>query len=281
MDMERSPGSSRRNTAAHTHCHRCLASASQRSRAHPVDAVASELEEMGHEVHVIEPGTVSHFPLPDLSRDPTCGLAVQQSPRDHRRFRANTAIHIATEGPLGIAVRRYCVKRGLAFTTSFHTRFPEYIHARTRMPLSWTYGIIALVPWTGGDHDGGHAIAANRNGNRGVANRLDQDLVARRRSWSADSIRARDKSMSCPSSGRSGFMSAASPSRKTSRPFSISSLRAPKCWSGDGPQVGAIERGLSGGVDLSAPSSATNSPSIMRRAMFSFSRARPTRSAWW
>jgi glycosyltransferase involved in cell wall biosynthesis len=49
------------------------------------------------------------------------------------------SIHIATEGPIGFAVRRYCRKRGLPFTTSFHTRFPEYISARFPIPESWIW----------------------------------------------------------------------------------------------------------------------------------------------
>lgn len=50
-----------------------------------------------------------------------------------------SAIHIATEGPLGLAARRHCLKQGYEFTTAFHTRFPEYVQARWRVPLSWTY----------------------------------------------------------------------------------------------------------------------------------------------
>jgi glycosyltransferase involved in cell wall biosynthesis len=51
------------------------------------------------------------------------------------------AIHIATEGPVGLAFRHYCVSRGSRFTTSFHTRFPEYVAARTPLPESavWAY----------------------------------------------------------------------------------------------------------------------------------------------
>lgn len=49
------------------------------------------------------------------------------------------AIHIATEGPLGLMARTHCLRRGYPFTTAFHTRFPEYIHARWRVPVSWTY----------------------------------------------------------------------------------------------------------------------------------------------
>jgi len=48
-------------------------------------------------------------------------------------------IHIATEGPIGFAVRAYCRRRGIAFTTSFHTRFPEYISARLPIPESWIW----------------------------------------------------------------------------------------------------------------------------------------------
>ena len=52
------------------------------------------------------------------------------------------SIHIATEGPIGFAVRRYCRKRGLPFTTSFHTRFPEYISARLPIPESWSWSAL-------------------------------------------------------------------------------------------------------------------------------------------
>jgi 1,2-diacylglycerol 3-alpha-glucosyltransferase/glucuronosyltransferase len=48
-------------------------------------------------------------------------------------------IHIATEGPVGILVRRYCLKHRLPFTTSFHTRFPEYVSARSPIPESWVW----------------------------------------------------------------------------------------------------------------------------------------------
>ncbi|MFT4079531.1 glycosyltransferase family 4 protein [Rhodomicrobium sp.] len=49
-------------------------------------------------------------------------------------------IHIATEGPIGLAARAYCLKAGRPFTTSYHTRFPEYVAARAPVPVSWGYG---------------------------------------------------------------------------------------------------------------------------------------------
>jgi glycosyltransferase involved in cell wall biosynthesis len=52
------------------------------------------------------------------------------------------SIHIATEGPIGLMVRRYCRKNGLPFTTSFHTRFAEYISARFPVPQSWIWAAL-------------------------------------------------------------------------------------------------------------------------------------------
>src|SRR3546814_8814626 len=49
------------------------------------------------------------------------------------------ALHIATEGPLGMAARAYALRNKIPFTTAYHTRFPEYVQARTRLPLSITY----------------------------------------------------------------------------------------------------------------------------------------------
>ena len=67
---------------------------------------------------------------------------------------APDAIHIATEGPIGMRVRRYCRKRGVAFTTSFHTRFPEYISARFPIPESWVWR------WLRWFHSTSHAVMA-------------------------------------------------------------------------------------------------------------------------
>ncbi len=52
------------------------------------------------------------------------------------------AIHIATEGPLGHLARRHCRAHRCSFTTSFHTLFPEYLHARWRLPMDWSYGFL-------------------------------------------------------------------------------------------------------------------------------------------
>ena len=52
------------------------------------------------------------------------------------------AIHIATEGPIGWAARSWCVKRGRLFTTSFHTRFPDYVSVRSGIPAEWIWAVM-------------------------------------------------------------------------------------------------------------------------------------------
>lgn len=92
----------------------------------------------GHQVTLIHPGDYQTLPCPSY---PEIRLALWPG----RRLRETLAgadpdaIHIATEGPLGNAARRYCLRRGLAFTTSYHTRFPQYLRKRLPVPEAWTY----------------------------------------------------------------------------------------------------------------------------------------------
>lgn len=97
-----------------------------------------ELQAMGHEVELLSPLEFATLPCPtypDIRLSLLPGKGVEKRIRD---FSPN-ALHIATEGPLGLAARRYALKHGLPFTTAYHTRFPEYVEARFRLPLSWTY----------------------------------------------------------------------------------------------------------------------------------------------
>ena len=97
-----------------------------------------ELEAMGHEVGMLTPLEFRTVPCPTypeirLSLFPGGGVA-----RRIREF-SPEALHIATEGPLGMAARRHALREGLPFTTAYHTRFPEYVQARFGFPLAWTY----------------------------------------------------------------------------------------------------------------------------------------------
>jgi len=80
-------------------------------------------------------------PLPTY---PEIRLAIGGGKKLARMIEASRpdAIHIATEGSLGWLARNYCVKRGLRFTTSFHTRFPEYLARRFPFPKAWSYAIL-------------------------------------------------------------------------------------------------------------------------------------------
>jgi len=97
-----------------------------------------QLRLIGHEVELITPEGFATVPCPSY---PSIRLAVFPWPQVRRRLeRSNPgAVHIATEGPLGIAARSWCLRRDVPFTTSFHTQFPEYIRMRVPIPADWGY----------------------------------------------------------------------------------------------------------------------------------------------
>jgi glycosyltransferase involved in cell wall biosynthesis len=105
--------------------------------------VTAELREMGDLVEVISPDQFATVPLPTY---PEIKLAVGAFEKVQQRFKAfePEAIHIATEGPIGLAARRICLEWKLPFTTSYHTRFPEYVSARLPLPLAAGY---AYMKW--------------------------------------------------------------------------------------------------------------------------------------
>ncbi len=96
------------------------------------------LEGGGHRVSVIEPGLFKTVALPTYSEIRLALLPGRKVARMLREADAD-AVHIATEGPLGRAARAWCRRHGVPFTTAYHSKFPEYVHARTGLPLSWLY----------------------------------------------------------------------------------------------------------------------------------------------
>ncbi|HYC26236.1 MAG TPA: glycosyltransferase family 1 protein [Roseiarcus sp.] len=113
-----------------------------------VNGVVHSLEQMsaaarlqGAECEFLTPQGFASLPLPTypdirlaMAGSRAVGLRIEKAAPDH--------IHIATEGPIGLAARRYCRVNGRPFTTSYHTRFPEYIRARWPVPLSATYSFL-------------------------------------------------------------------------------------------------------------------------------------------
>ncbi len=99
---------------------------------------ARELGAMGHEVHFLTPLEFRTLPCPTYPEIRLSLLPQAQVNRTVREYDPDV-LHIATEGPLGMAARRYALRNDFPFTTAYHTRFPEYVHARMRLPLSWSY----------------------------------------------------------------------------------------------------------------------------------------------
>lgn len=106
-----------------------------------LERTVSELTMMGHEPYVVSPQPFYTVPCPtypeirlSLTTAAGIGQEIEKYDPDH--------IHIATEATLGVAARSYCQSNGRPFTTSYHTRFPEYLSARFPIPISWTYAFL-------------------------------------------------------------------------------------------------------------------------------------------
>lgn len=100
--------------------------------------LAHELRLIGSELVVLGPENFNCVPCPSY---PEIGLALPDQKRCAQLIEEARvdAIHIATEGPVGWMARAYCKRRRLPFTTSFHTRFADYVSARWPIPEAWVY----------------------------------------------------------------------------------------------------------------------------------------------
>jgi glycosyltransferase involved in cell wall biosynthesis len=106
-----------------------------------LQALVSELRGLGHLVKLLSPQDFRHLPCPSYPEIPLVWDLWRVGPAI-REFRPD-CVHLATEGPLGWAARRWLNRRGLAFSSAIHTRFPEYVHTRWPwVPLSWGYAFL-------------------------------------------------------------------------------------------------------------------------------------------
>ena len=110
---------------------------------HTLGHVAREATALGAELQFLSPGQFWTLPMPGY-REIRLALAAPGN-IERRLDRAQAdAIHIATEGPLGHAVRFVCMKRGIPFTSSFHTRFPDYLAGRVPVRKRWARNVAWL-----------------------------------------------------------------------------------------------------------------------------------------
>ena len=96
------------------------------------------LQRWGHEVHVLSPEGFRTVPMPTYPEIPLALFPGAAVARRIAEFEPD-AIHVSTEGPIGMAARAFCVRNRLAFTTAYHTCFPEYVKPRFNVPLRITY----------------------------------------------------------------------------------------------------------------------------------------------
>jgi 1,2-diacylglycerol 3-alpha-glucosyltransferase/glucuronosyltransferase len=106
-----------------------------------ITALAKSASQLGCAIEFLTPEGFGSFPLPTY---PDLRVALPNRAEIARRIEAAAphVIHIATEGPIGLLARSYCLSRNLPFTTSYSTCFPEYISARAPIPESWTYAAL-------------------------------------------------------------------------------------------------------------------------------------------
>jgi glycosyltransferase involved in cell wall biosynthesis len=139
-----------------------------------LESLARFAPAFGAEIEFLSPGGFPTIPLPTygeirlaLAGPGAVAKRLARSPVDH--------VHIATEGPVGLAARRHCLRRGLPFTTSYHTRFPEYIAARSPVPEWLTYALLRRF------HNAG---AGTMVSTPSLARELDARGFARLMQWS-------------------------------------------------------------------------------------------------
>jgi len=204
-----------------------------------IAATGRELARLGHASIVIGPQDFRSMPCPGyreirLSLAPSRRLA---RALDHELSGdGDVAIHIATEGPLGSAARRYCIARGLPFTTAFHTRFPQYLRAMFRVPERLTYGFLrrfhapaSVVLAATGTVEAelrGHGIPRVTRWTRGV----DLDVFAARLDARTDGH--------APVFLYAGRVSV----EKNIGAFLALDLPGPKVVAGDGPELPSLKR---------------------------------------
>lgn len=106
-----------------------------------LQSVRAELERIGHEVLVISPDLYGSVPCPTYP-EIRLALATTRSVGERIAAFGAEAVHLATEGPLCLAARRWCLRRRRPFTTAYHTQFPDYVAKRTGMPAAWFWRYI-------------------------------------------------------------------------------------------------------------------------------------------
>ena len=210
--------------------------------------LADEAAGLGAEIEFVTPAEFRTVALPSY---PEVRLSLVPPGAMERRLDAikPDAIHIATEGPIGSAMRRLAVRRGLPFTTSFHTRFPEYISERLPVPRQWSEA--SVWRWLRDFHGRSAAVMA-------ATPTLAAELTARHfpnvklwpRGVDATLFRPRETGLGCK---RPVFLTVGRLAVEKNLPAFLSlDLPGTKVVVGDGPARASLERQFPNAVYLGA-----------------------------
>ena len=199
-----------------------------------LEALATAALDLGANVQFLTPQGFRSFRMPTY---PEIRLAVTTTTNVAHRIEALSVnhVHIATEGPLGFAAWRYCLKKNLCFTTSYHTKFPEYVSARTFIPKSWVYRFLRRF------HNAGSGIFVSTES---LATDLEAHGFNKLMRWSlgVDHERFRMRSTSVLDFPRPIFLSVGRLAvEKNLEAFLRLDLPGTKVIVGDGPARAALE----------------------------------------
>jgi len=150
---------------------------------------AAALGRFGHDVEMVTPNEFRSFPCPTY---PEIRLSLLPGARLAARFREfqPQAVHIATEGPLGLAARSYCSGQRLPFTTSYHTQFPQYLRARYPIPIGLSYRVLRRFHGSAA-----RCMVSTASMRRELAGRGFRNLATWRRGVDTELFRPRDKAL--------------------------------------------------------------------------------------
>jgi glycosyltransferase involved in cell wall biosynthesis len=240
-----------------------------------LQSVRGVLEKHGHTVTVISPDLFYSLPCPTY---PEIRLAITRVARVGALLEEfeSDAIHLATEGPLCVAARRWCLRNDFPFTTAYHTQFPDYVSARSGVPAEWIW---RYIRWF---HGPSTAILASTPS---IRESLIGHGLKRVRHWGRGVDLGKFRAGVAPHPVISGFEGPVQlyvgrvAVEKNLEAFLKSDHPGTKVVVGDGPPAPrwrrAIRRRSSWGR-----CSATNWSAPMLPPTCSSSRAKPTRSGW-
>lgn len=214
------------------------------------EQLSLQLAQRGASLEMLTPEAFRTVPCPTY---PQIRLAVPDRRRCARAIDriAPEAIHIATEGPVGMLARAYCLRRNLPFTTSFHTKFPEYFAHRFGIPPAWTYS--ALRRFHGA---GAGVMVATRSLRLGLQQRGFRNIMPWTRGVDVDVFRPRP--VRHFGNGRVFLYAGRVAVEKNIAAFLDLDLPGRKVVVGDGPQLAELMQrypdvhftGARSGVDL-------------------------------